>query len=396
MGADATTEFDPYAPSSDERYEAMAAVRSVGRRRATDAGYYVATAAGVEQGLRNVNKFVGSFMDMSQLPESDIVLSAIPEPRHGVHPPRHEHGGRRRTAPRRRNRSSASEAARSSTARSSSRQRDGAVDLVETLADPLPSAVIAHITGAPVADHETSASGPTSCSKPRTPVPARRSRDFHPAFAQIHPGHDRRATRRATTRPTTSSRDSSAPTSTASSSPTGRSSRRRCSSSWPATRPRVTSSRTACTCSRRARALPNACVRTARDRRARRGVTALRQPGAGARSRRAGRHRDRGLSDCSTGDRVVFGIASANRDESVYECPAEFRARSRQAARPPRVRHRSARVPRRDAGPARGRSHARGALRPRRRALTRRRLRAGAEPRVLVQRPPSPASDPAA
>jgi cytochrome P450 len=25
------------------------------------------------------------------------------------------------------------------------------------------------------------------------------------------------------------------------------------------------------------------------------------------------------------GERVVFGVASANRDEQVYECPAEFR-----------------------------------------------------------------------
>jgi cytochrome P450 len=26
-----------------------------------------------------------------------------------------------------------------------------------------------------------------------------------------------------------------------------------------------------------------------------------------------------------TGERVVFGVASANRDETVHECPAEFR-----------------------------------------------------------------------
>src|SRR5207244_3530034 len=42
-------EFNPYAPSSDERYEAMAAVRAAGGVVPTDAGYYIATAAGVEQ-----------------------------------------------------------------------------------------------------------------------------------------------------------------------------------------------------------------------------------------------------------------------------------------------------------------------------------------------------------
>src|SRR4249920_1894267 len=134
MGADATTEFNPYAPSSDERYDAMAAVRSAGGVVPTDAGYYIATAAGVEQGLRNVDKFVGSFMDVSQLPESDIVLAAIPEPRHGVI--------RRvvntvvaghRTAP-------AEPFIRGEAARLVDRaldlaQRDGSVDLVETLAD---------------------------------------------------------------------------------------------------------------------------------------------------------------------------------------------------------------------------------------------------------------------
>ena len=92
-------------------------------------------------------------MDVSQLPESDIVLAAIPEPRHGVI--------RRvvntvvaghRTAP-------AEPFIREEASRLVERalehsQRDGSVDLVAALADPLPSAVIAHITGAPVADHD--------------------------------------------------------------------------------------------------------------------------------------------------------------------------------------------------------------------------------------------------
>ena len=126
-----------------------------GRRRGADGRRLVHRhRAGVEQGLENVEKFVGSFMDVSALPESDIVLAAIPEPRHGVirrvvntvvaghRTAPAEPFIRGEAAPPRRPR------------RSRSPHADGAVDLVETLADPLPSAVIAHITGAPVADHD--------------------------------------------------------------------------------------------------------------------------------------------------------------------------------------------------------------------------------------------------
>jgi cytochrome P450 len=179
---EATTEFNPYAPSSDERYEAMAAVRAAGGVVPTDAGYYIATAAGVEQGLRNVDKFVGSFMDVSTLPESDIVLAAIPEPRHGVI--------RRvvntvvaghRTAP-------AEPFIRAEAARLVERaleraQRDGSVDLVETLADPLPSAVIAHITGAPVADHDKFRIWSDELLEAQNTQASAPMRDFHPAFA---------------------------------------------------------------------------------------------------------------------------------------------------------------------------------------------------------------------
>src|ERR1700694_1043691 len=75
--------FDPYAPSSTERLAAMAAARSGPGVIETAAGYYVSTAAGVQAGLRDVEKFVGSFMDTSALAEEDTVVSAIPEPRHG-------------------------------------------------------------------------------------------------------------------------------------------------------------------------------------------------------------------------------------------------------------------------------------------------------------------------
>src|SRR5271169_4492949 len=75
--------YDPYAPAADPRYDEMAAIRAAGGVAATPAGWFVATATGVESGLRQVDKFVGSFTDTSVLPDDDVVISAIPEPRHG-------------------------------------------------------------------------------------------------------------------------------------------------------------------------------------------------------------------------------------------------------------------------------------------------------------------------
>src|SRR5260370_39410368 len=61
----------------------MARARSGDGVVATSAGYYLATAAAVEAGLRDVERFVGSFIEPGGLPEEDIPISAIPEPRHG-------------------------------------------------------------------------------------------------------------------------------------------------------------------------------------------------------------------------------------------------------------------------------------------------------------------------
>ncbi len=58
--------FDPYAPNSEERYDAMARARSGDGVVATSAGYYLATAAAVEAGLRDVERFVGSFIETGQ------------------------------------------------------------------------------------------------------------------------------------------------------------------------------------------------------------------------------------------------------------------------------------------------------------------------------------------
>ena len=145
-----TDEFDPYAPSSDERYAAMAQVRASGGIVETAAGYYVATAAGVSTGLHDVTKFVGSFIDTSALPEDEVMISAIPEPRHGrIRRVINTVVAAHRTM---QNEPFIRERARELVARAVERAQAGTVDLVEAF-DPLPSIVIAHMLGV-AADYE--------------------------------------------------------------------------------------------------------------------------------------------------------------------------------------------------------------------------------------------------
>jgi len=145
--------FDPYAPSSADRYDAMARIRAGAGVAETAAGYYIATAAGVESGLRAVDRFVGSFIDTSGLPEDDIPISAVPEPRHGpIRRVINTVVAAHRTAqaePFIRD-----QARRLVAAALARQQADGRVDLVAEVVDPLPSTVIAHMLGVPIEDHE--------------------------------------------------------------------------------------------------------------------------------------------------------------------------------------------------------------------------------------------------
>jgi cytochrome P450 len=148
-----STVFDPYAPGSDERYEAMARVRASGGVAETPAGWYVATAEGVRAGLFDVERFVGSFVDTSQMHPDDVMLSAIPEPRHGrirriVNGAIAGH----RTA---QAEPFVRELARTLVGRAvDAALAEGRVDLVRVAVDPLPSTVIAHMLGVPVADQD--------------------------------------------------------------------------------------------------------------------------------------------------------------------------------------------------------------------------------------------------
>jgi cytochrome P450 len=139
--------FDPYAPSSEDRYAAMAQVRADGGMLQTPAGWYVATAEGVSAGLHDVEKFVGSFVDTSALDEDDVMISAIPEPRHGrIRRVINTVVAAHRTL---QNEPFIREQARVLVGRAVDAATDGPVDIVTTVVEPLPSIVIAHMLGVP-------------------------------------------------------------------------------------------------------------------------------------------------------------------------------------------------------------------------------------------------------
>ena len=148
-----TERFDPYAPNSQDRYDAMAQARADGGVVDTSAGYYLATAAAVEAGLRNVDRFVGSFIDTSGLAEEDTPISAIPEPRHGpIRRIINTVVAGHRTAQaepfiRDQTRQLFDDALRQA-------EQHGSVDLVTTIVDPLPATVIAYMLGVPMEDTE--------------------------------------------------------------------------------------------------------------------------------------------------------------------------------------------------------------------------------------------------
>ncbi|MCF2531813.1 cytochrome P450 [Yinghuangia soli] len=144
---------DPLAGDACARYQAMAEVRGGEGHIATGMGRYFATEAAVRQGLREVERFVGSFVDTSALHPDKVILPALPEPEHSrlrgivnsVIAARHLDAALpfiRETA------------AQLVTESVAAAADGGPVDLVATLADPLPTVVIAHVLGVPAADQD--------------------------------------------------------------------------------------------------------------------------------------------------------------------------------------------------------------------------------------------------
>lgn len=77
-------QINPFDSNSQNRYEAFREMReeapvheTVGGRR------FVMSLKAVEDGLKSVESFVGSFGDTGDAAEEDTVMAAIPEPRHG-------------------------------------------------------------------------------------------------------------------------------------------------------------------------------------------------------------------------------------------------------------------------------------------------------------------------
>jgi cytochrome P450 len=172
-------QFDPYTTGSEERYAAMAAIRADGGIVETAAGHYVATAAGVLDGLKHVEHFVGSFQDVSGLPEDQVPLPAVPEPRHG----KIRRVVNTVVAPHRTNPVEPFVRELASMLLTETLAAD-VVDLVVGYVDPIPSAVIAHVLGVPVEDRELFQrwSDELLANQQAATVPGTLS-DYHPEFA---------------------------------------------------------------------------------------------------------------------------------------------------------------------------------------------------------------------
>ena len=148
--------IDPFAPSSpEERYQAFAQLRERAGVHKLPTGQWLALSyAAVEKGLKSVEHFVGSFGDTGDLPEERQILAAIPEPRHGrirriVNSVfAYHHSSKVEPFAR----DLASGLVDALIAESCSA---GSVCLMQRYARPIPSAVIAHLIGVPSHDFET-------------------------------------------------------------------------------------------------------------------------------------------------------------------------------------------------------------------------------------------------
>ena len=147
-----TTTLDPFNPPPQAiRHELMAEMRETCPVASFSEGrWYAATHEGVLQGLKEVDKFVGSFIDTSKLPEDEVPVSAIPEP---------QHGKIRRVingvlAPHRTMHADTFVYKLANSLLDEALANGAAFDLVREYTDPIPSTVIAHVLGVPTEDFD--------------------------------------------------------------------------------------------------------------------------------------------------------------------------------------------------------------------------------------------------
>jgi cytochrome P450 len=148
--------LDPFSPTTtEERHETLARMRvEAGVHKLPTGQWFAISAEAVETGLKSVEHFVGSFGDAGDLPEEKQILAGIPEPRHGkirkiinsvfaYHHASAVEGWALALSER---------LVEGALAESGAK---GSVCLMQGLARPLPSAVIAHLLGVPSEDHAT-------------------------------------------------------------------------------------------------------------------------------------------------------------------------------------------------------------------------------------------------
>ncbi len=146
--------FDPFAPMpAEQRYAALAELRRQAPLARIAAGPWLAASmSAVLAGLKAVEHFAGSFGATGSGPEDDQVMAAIPEPRHGKirkvfnSALAYHHASQVEPFAR----ALASE--RLDAALETSR-RQGEVEAIERWLAPVPSAVIAQVLGVPSVDH---------------------------------------------------------------------------------------------------------------------------------------------------------------------------------------------------------------------------------------------------
>lgn len=144
-----SSEFNPYVPGADERYEAMAGLRGEGHVVQTAVGTYLPTFDAVTAALQQVEHFVGSFIDTSALPEDEIIIAAVPEPKHSqIRKVINSAIARHKTAKAEPFVRDLAERLIDATLQAA-RDNAGRIDLMSTYVNPLPSTVIAHVLGVP-------------------------------------------------------------------------------------------------------------------------------------------------------------------------------------------------------------------------------------------------------
>ncbi|MCH2170806.1 cytochrome P450 [Myxococcota bacterium] len=153
---DSAPPIDPFGPSSERRYRAFQDMRKQCPVHQLDEdSLFAVSLAAVETGLKNVDHFVGSFGDSGDRAEEDSILAAIPEPRHGMirkifnSALAYHHASKAEPFV-----EQLATGLLDETLLLASKHR-GQVELMGSYVRRIPSAVIAHVLGVPSKDFET-------------------------------------------------------------------------------------------------------------------------------------------------------------------------------------------------------------------------------------------------